>query len=163
MTTDLERTFDFKLEETTLTSDIGPIIKKEDIKKIYNFLPPVPSYIGRTKDNLQMAEHHGFGLGKNGASDLSYLRFRFFTTKSKIIIERRYFTLVDVFSSVGGLLGFLSMSIAFMYRYYNNFKMLQYVILNVIIGRESLYSEKYNLTKDYLRISCLNRKKKSYC
>ena len=63
-----------------------------------------------------------------------------------------YVTIIDVFASVGGLIQFITVFIVASYNSYNSYKMFKYIILKVIIGKESIYPERYRLRKDYYHL-----------
>ena len=81
-----------------------------------------------------------------------YWSIQITSTNSRTEIRRSYFNMMQLFSSVGGLLQFMVGGIYGTYWFYNYFRLMRHTILNTILGRQSLYPEDYHIKKDYKKL-----------
>lgn len=64
-------------------------------------------------------------------------------------IDRSYWNMIMVTSLAGGLLMFTHFFIFMLYYFFNYYKLLKHMVLNVIIGKSSVFPERYELRDDY--------------
>ena len=76
------------------------------------------------------------------------------STNIRTEVRRTYFNMVQVFSAVGGLLGFMVMGFNAMYSFYNGYRLLRYIVLYAILGRPGLYPKEYQLKQNYRSAFC---------
>ena len=81
--------------------------------------------------------------GRLFMTDMQY-HLEISTSNEKTEIWRSYFTLIDVFSSVGGLLNWITIFMVLLYNSYNQYRLMRHVILRAVIGKEGLYPEEYH-------------------
>jgi hypothetical protein len=60
--------------------------------------------------------------------------------------------MMQVFSSVGGLLQFMVIGISTTYYFYNYFRLMRHAVLYSIIGKQSLYPKEYQIKNDYNKL-----------
>ena len=89
--------------------------------------------------------------GKFFAKDL-YWHIELLTSNHKTEIRRSYFNMMQVFSSVGGLLQFITIGISTCYYFYNYYQLMRHAVLNSILGKPSLYPIEYQIKRSYSRL-----------
>ena len=143
------------LKWVELYTDVGTIAKdwvKEGVVTIENFTRRTGE---KTMANIT---NNYLSQGKVIMSDMNY-HLEIATSNDKTEIYRYYYTLIDVFAAVGGLLQFLTVFIILLYHSYNSYRLMRHIVLRAIIGKEGLYPEEYHLSKGF----CFTRYRKFWC
>ena len=69
------------------------------------------------------------------------------------VMTRSYFTVMMMFSDLGGIIEFLSVATFLLYSFYNSYKVNKHVILKVLLAKTNLLPEKYNIKNDFNSIT----------
>ena len=143
------------LKWVELYTDIGTLAKdwiKEPVVTIESYT--------KTTGEKSMANipYNYLSQGKAIMADFNW-HVEIVTSNDKTEIYRYYYTLIDVFASVGGLLQFLTIFIILLYQSYNSYRLMRHIVLRAIIGKEGLYPEEYHLGKGF----CFTRYRKFWC
>lgn len=93
----------------------------------------------------------------------SYWHLEIYGGKSTKEIERTYFSLLDAFGNIGGVIEFFVIFISFLYASYNEYVQNRHIILKVLIGKESLYDKHLSIRNDYKKLNCRPCLMKSCC
>ena len=97
-----------------------------------------------------LAPRQSLSQGRTFTNDW-YMHQRYQPTNKIEEVKREYFTILDVFSSVGGLIQFFSIVIYFLYNAYNGYDFVKNLIQKAIVGKESLYSNQYRFKQGFCR------------
>lgn len=82
--------------------------------------------------------------------DEIYYNMEMFPSNLKKEITRTYFTLIDAFSSVGGLMYNMWIFVVVAYCQYNAYAMTRDLLEKVIIGKEAIYDPELRVKKQYM-------------
>ena len=81
----------------------------------------------------------------NGISesvDQSFIEFTFYSSNNKLIFERRYSKLVDVFANIGGISEVVGFVVIFCYAWYNGIRMEQKLLNFGVLNKKVERNEK---------------------
>ena len=143
------------LKWVELYTDVGTIAKDWVLKPVATIEATAKTTGEKSMANISK---NFLSQGKIIMGDF-YYHLEVGTSNEKTEIYRYYYTLIDVFAAVGGLLQFLTIFIILLYQSYNSYRLMRHIVLRAIIGKEGLYPEEYHLGKGF----CFTRYRKFWC
>ena len=133
------------LNKLNFKSDSGNVISTIVEKNMVQFLEMSKTVSDKSKGNVK---YNYLSQGRMFNDDLEY-HLEFITSNTAQEISRAYFTLLDVFSNVGGLFQFLTVAFYLIYFIYNHYRLYKHTILKVIIGRSTIQPKDYHQNKNF--------------
>lgn len=106
------------------------------------------SYDKETAAGIQF-EGHELRPRKVSNKAAPYWTIRAWAGDERIEIKRNYIMLYDLFVSISAVSSFVISIFIVLLGSYNEYKINRDMILNVILGKEELYEDKYKLRKGY--------------
>ena len=133
------------LKKTVLETDTGSFIESLEVEEI-----TTQSYIDRTTAEQSLANLMP-NIADLGAYFLDDWHWQVQLISSNTVqhTSRTYFTQLDAFSAVGGLMEFAVVAVFLLYNNYNVYKLTRHIVLKVVIGKEALFGPDYMLKKDF--------------
>ena len=144
-------------QKQIIKTNTGPLGKSEHLNSYVTYRNSVYTYETRSPANIV---GNYVSTGKLFMQDALW-QMTIIPSKTNKVMTRSYFTLMEMFSDIGGIFECLSVATFFQYSFYNIYRINRYIIQKVILGKPNTVPDKYNIKKEFTQLTC--RKHCSCC